>query len=85
MPFVFLAGLVTDRQQRQRNTEPEAVATGSRFGSPGLASENDPVATTTPRGLPARGPRSASGSVFFDPLWRSMPGGLLVYDKQIIK
>jgi hypothetical protein len=30
----------------------------------------DPVASTTPRGLPARGPRSASGSVFVDPQCR---------------
>jgi hypothetical protein len=40
------------------NTEPEAIATGSRFGSAILGSQNDPVAT-------------ASGSVFLDPLWRS--------------
>ncbi len=30
-----------------------------------------PVATTTPAGLPVWGPRSAPGSVFVDPRWRS--------------
>jgi len=32
----------------------------------------DPVATTTPRGLPAREPRSAPGSVFVDPRCRTI-------------
>lgn len=38
---------------------PGAVATGSERNLAGL---DDPVAPTTPRGLPARGPRSALGS-----------------------
>ena len=39
-------------------SEPGAVATGS----PNSSRVYDPVASTTPRGLPARGPRSALGS-----------------------
>jgi hypothetical protein len=56
--FASLVWLLTASIART-NTEPEAVATGSRFGSANLGSQNDPVAT-------------ASGSVFFDPPWRSM-------------
>src|SRR5882724_2978284 len=51
-------------------SEPGAVATGSArvfdYDEPfmGLIPSwvSDPVASTTPRGLPARGPRSAPGS-----------------------
>src|SRR5260370_37959160 len=47
---------------------PGAVATGSSAPMAAV----DPVATTTPRGLPARGPRSAPGS---DTIDRKLPPG----------
>ncbi len=50
------------RVRRQTNTEPGAVATGLVAISHELVFAGDPVANTTPRGLPARGPRSAPGS-----------------------
>ena len=55
-----------DKRSAWALSEPGAVATGQRFtlgivvGS--VALSLGPVATTTPRGLPARGPRSAPGS-----------------------
>src|SRR5687767_5552412 len=41
---------------------PGAVATGSHHGLPVPVTALHPVASTTPRGLPARGPRSAPGT-----------------------
>ena len=48
----------------ERVTEPRAIATGSSSNQTEIP--NDPVASSTPRGLPARGPRPARGSVTFD-------------------
>jgi len=63
--------------ERRTNTEPGAVATGSSedthkfIFATRLVINHHPVATTTPRGLPARGPRSAPGSVFVNRRFRN--------------
>jgi len=75
--------------QRRTNTEPSAVAPGAWLAQVNIPCTTqfkrllivkverlgrDPVASTTPSGLPAWGPRSAPGSVFVDPrcqaLWQ---------------
>src|SRR5207253_1196192 len=55
--------LVNDRRATVILSVPRASPSGSTHSS---TSNFDPVASTTPRGLPARGPRSAPGT---DSLW----------------
>ena len=57
--FLGAAGATTFRSLRTIVIEPRAKATGSYLDQ---RSFNDPVASSTPRGLPARGPRPARGS-----------------------
>jgi hypothetical protein len=62
-PFYLFRGFVRRILAEAYVSEPRAVATGSTEGVEYSAKGSpDPVATTTPRGLPARGPRSAPGS-----------------------
>ncbi|HEY5838321.1 MAG TPA: hypothetical protein VIT19_04735, partial [Pyrinomonadaceae bacterium] len=62
-PFYLFRGFVRRVLAGAVVSEPRAVATGSgkRFAEYSTPSV-DPAASTTPRGLPARGPRSARGS-----------------------